>query len=324
MKSEPYSCIHIGLPKTATTMLQRNLFAKHSQIYFLGRSNVMGEEYRRCRDARTLSIIEDAIWAEPSKPDLNLCRKRYEEIRRTASEHQAIPLFSMETLSLNTRGWREIRASNLRKIFGRCKIVITLRHPFELVRSVYSQYIKRELISAKSGKANRLLDINQWITDGFQRSHDPPTCHLDYAHTIRIYANQFGKEAVYPTMFEELEQNRSHYVSSLCRFLGIDDTEGLRLTEKKGANPRLSQANMEALRSIARSPLKSIRFRFAKPPKRMQMIGMTDADDLTPGNKAKERIDRELIEELKKRTCLGNRMLMREWRIPLEEYGYPL
>ena len=284
----------------------------------------MGERYKKCRDAKTLSIIDEAVWAEPSKPDVDMCRRRYEEIKRTASENHQIPLFSMETLSLNTRGWRATRAQNLRRILGRSKILITVRHPIELVRSVYSQYIKRELIFSPPGEVARLLDINQWIINGFQKSHTPPACHLDYAHTIRTYANQFGKGAVYVAVFEELEENSNHFISSLCRFLGIDAKEGLKLTGNRRANVRLSPANLEALRSMRRSPLKAIRFRYAKPPKRMQMIGMTEAAFSEGTKKAKERIDDDLIANVEQLTSNGNRMLANEWGLPLEKYGYPL
>ena len=32
-----FSCVHIGLPKTATCTFQRHLFFHHSQIHFLGK-----------------------------------------------------------------------------------------------------------------------------------------------------------------------------------------------------------------------------------------------------------------------------------------------
>jgi hypothetical protein len=230
----------------------------------------------------------------------------------------------METLSLNTRGWREKRASNLRRIFGRSKIIITVRHPIELTRSVYSQYIKRELILPAPGDAGRLLDINQWMLSGFRKSHSPPTCHLDYARTIQIYANQFGRKAVHVAIFEELGNNRCHFIGSLCRFLGIDVAEGLALTEQKSANLRLTGANMDALRSIAGSWYQFLRFRRATPAQRMQMIGMTENDRSGNEGKAEEHIDGALIRELEDRTRAGNRMLASEWGIPLEKYGYPL
>ena len=305
-------------------MLQRHLFANHSQVYFLGRSNVMGERYRKCRDANTFSIIDAAVWEEPSKPNIGLCRTRYKEIHHIASENQQIPLFSLETLALNTRGWREIRASNLRKIFGRSKIVITVRHPVELVRSVYSQYIKREVIYPAPGRSSRLLDINQWIIKGFEKSHSPPTCHLDYAHAIRTYVNQFGKEAVYVAVFEQLEEDSRQFVRCLCQFLDIDSEEGLKLTAQKSANVRLSPANMAELRSIGRSPLRLLRFRYANPQKRMQMIGMTKTGDSGSLTKAEEQIDEDLIDKIEKKTREGNRMLQRECGLPLAKYHYPL
>ena len=37
LRSKAPLYVHIGLPKTATTLLQRNLFRKHSEVFFLGK-----------------------------------------------------------------------------------------------------------------------------------------------------------------------------------------------------------------------------------------------------------------------------------------------
>jgi hypothetical protein len=201
---------------------------------------------------------------------------------------------------------------------------MAVRHPVELVRSVYSQYIKRELIFSAPGEAARLLDINQWINNGFKKSHAPPTCHLDYAHTIQTYANQFGKGAVYIAVFEDLKADSPNFIRNLCRFLDIDSKEGLDLTEQKTANVRLSSANMEALRSIRRSPLQSIRFRYSKPVQRMQMIGMSETGEVGDADKTSELIDEDLIAAMEDMTREGNRLLVDEWGLPLEKHNYPL
>jgi hypothetical protein len=147
---------------------------------------------------------------------------------------------------------------------------------------------------------------------------------LDYAHTIRTYANEFGRRAVHVAVFEDLREDSKRFITTLCQFLDIDGEEGLRLTERKTANIRLSAENMGALRSIAKSWLRTIRFRYAKPSERMSMIGMTKANISESLEETSEHIDANLIEAINSITREGNRSLVEEWGLPLEKYNYPL
>ena len=56
--ASPLPILHIGLPKTATTMLQRQLFSQHSAIDYLGRINVKTHaDWDSCRDQDVREIM---------------------------------------------------------------------------------------------------------------------------------------------------------------------------------------------------------------------------------------------------------------------------
>ena len=75
-------CVHIGLPKTATTTLQRELFPAHRQLEYLGK--VPGEkEYFDSQIGAVLNVI-DKISIKPEKVA--------EYADRMASEYLTLPL----------------------------------------------------------------------------------------------------------------------------------------------------------------------------------------------------------------------------------------
>ena len=121
-------CIHVGLPKTATTMLQNHLFARHSQVDYLGTYHVREKrKYDKCRDAAVQEIIDQLIHRGRSRPDLEQCRRLFARSIAPAMKAGRVPLWSWESLGLSKFSVREARARNLRAVFGDCKVVIVLR-----------------------------------------------------------------------------------------------------------------------------------------------------------------------------------------------------
>lgn len=53
--------LHMGLPKTATTTLQRCLFKHHSQIYYLGRDADVNPE-RGCISNDVHEFLSPLLW----------------------------------------------------------------------------------------------------------------------------------------------------------------------------------------------------------------------------------------------------------------------
>ena len=342
--SSVQSCIHIGLPKTATKALQINLFSKHPGLAYLGTYHSAPYlPFGKCRDAATMRLMDQLIWKRTGSPDIPACRDLFEQVLGRGAEQGAaqgsgggaragVPLWSWEALSLHRRERRRERAMRLRQVFGPSKIIITLRHPVSLVESVYFQVTKRNNIEdgAYWGRGPWYRPIMDWLETGLRRKrHNVPANHIDYAETIRIYADVFGVEAIHIMLFEQLLEDTDAFVTKLCGILGVAPPQevGLTMPMEDRANIRWTSVQMQRLEEIRNSPGASIKFRFASRVKRRQMLGIEDADSRGDGEsapKAQVELSDRWVKRIAELTRSGNRYLTETWGLPLERYDYPV
>ena len=325
--TQPSCCIHIGLPKTATTMLQDHLFVRHSQVEYLGTYHQRAkQQYRQCRDEAVQEIIDQLIHQGRSRPDLPRCRHLFAESVAPALEAGRVPLWSWESLGLNHLKTREQRAKNLRAVFEPCKALIALRHPVRLVESVYFQTLRATNVARKSrfGRGPRYLTIDQWLERSWTTSAKAPLSHLDYAATIDLFARVFGKESVGVFLFEDLARDSTAFIESVCRFIGIDSQEGVKLAADKRARNRTTVQEIERLKQVQGSFFQSMVFRFAARGKRRRMLGLRARGGAPDGERARAPVPQRWQERIAEKTREGNRRLIEEWGLPMEKYDYPL
>jgi hypothetical protein len=314
--------LHIGMPKTGTTTLQTYLFAKHPELDFLG--SYPHGRHQGLRDADVLEFMNELVWKNFRNPDINRSKALYQHWVEQAALANKTLLLSWESLMLNHHAIQKTRAENIRKTVGAVRIIACLRHPISLVQSAYLQTLKRDNIGsrAEKGQKHRLEPIEQWIMDGFAQNRAPKT-HLEYAETLQIFAEVFGKDCIKVLLFEQLVENQEAFIRDLCDFVGINSKEGIRLTTGKRENVRWTQEQLNQLKALDHSPLRALRFRFSNKKDRARLLGI---DPRNPPDSPKAKIDMspELIEKIEETTRPGNRILQDQWGLPLEQYGYPV
>lgn len=313
-------CIHVGLPKTATTMLQAHLFPRHSQIDYLGK---FVDRKSKFRDAAVRTIITTTTRGNLFKADLDSCRRLFSQTIAPTFSAGRVPLWSSEDLTVGGLRRRQTRTENLRAVFGDCRVIVALRHPLRFVESMYLYKLKTAHLGPdwRLGTPPRCFGIDEWLGRHWRRPEKGALSHLDYARTIEILANVFGKDAIGVFLFEQLVENADRFVQSLCRFLGVDPAEGVRLAAGKRANDRLSTAEIDRIRAMEKSFLGSTVFRFASKALRRRMLGIRTTK---PSPAARAHVPPPWKERIAEMTRQGNRRLMQRWNLPLESYGYPL
>lgn len=318
------SCLHIGLPKTATKMLQIQLFARHSQVEFLGTYIGTHRRYRQCRDRDVEEVLNELIWDNRLHPDLRRCRDLYEKSIAPAFEIGRLPVWSWESLMEDRHEVQRRRAENLKAVFGDCKLVVGLRHPLRLVESLYLQLIKRDNVGSRASFRTgvRYLPVDAWIKKNWERPGHAPTAHLEYAEAVEVFADVFGREAVGIFLFEQLLEDQTAFIETICRFLEIDSREGVRHALGRRENDRWTQLQFDRLTRIHGSLLRSTIFRFAKKAARRRMLGLTARP--SQGPPARAEISQRWQQRILDKTREGNRRLVERWNLPLEQYGYPL
>ena len=217
----PICGLHIGLPRTGTKTLQWNLFAQHPEIeylgMFIGKIGTSHRRFHRCRNVEIQKFMQEILWEHRFQPDLDKCRELFQEHIHPELERGRVPVWSWESLTTDTWVNRWIRAENLRKALGPCRVIITIRHPMDLLESAYFQILGREnvtkgprnkraiprqllgILRGEFGQPAHYESIDEWFEREFEGEILP---HLEYARTIKLYGEIFGQEAMQVMVFD--------------------------------------------------------------------------------------------------------------------------
>ena len=316
--------LHVGLPKTATTLLQSSLFPVHSQVEYLGTWHT--REYRRFSKFQN-AVVQSAVAAADNRrapeQELDRCRQAIDEQLAPARAAGKIPVFSWETLMDCRPDVREQRAVNWARAFGPCRVMITVRNPLSFVESMYFQLLRAENVGGASRRFGgpRYRTVDQWLDKAWDSRRMVPKTFLQYAETAQMYARIFGRESVGVFVFEEFPADPDRYIHSICRFLGIDGDESARLVRGQRKGDRWTEGQIAALKRVSRSPWQSLKFRLADRKRRREMLGITFAP---PQDEPKAHAEfgtawRKRIEDF---TRPGNQILVNEWGLSLADHGY--
>lgn len=319
--------IHIGMPKTATKTLQWRIFSKHSDIYYLGRFD--GEPFRgkykkfkACRDETVFRIMKQIAYRGYRRPNFQKCRELLKKYLTEHNRNNLIPVWSWESYSTDSRRNRQYRARNLKQVFEDAKIVITIRHPVKLLESAFLQQLNRDNIGGRYwfGRGVFYSSIDKWVKRDFLGDVSD---HLDYAETIKMYVELFGRDNVCVLVFEDLLQNRDDFYQNLCEFMSIDSQQALSLVAGNVDNSRWTNIQLDRLRSINNSLKDSLRFRFSKRQYRKSQLGLDKRGaPLNLGKKARVEISQNIRGKVLERTHQGNEWLDQTFDLELTRHGY--
>ena len=124
-------CLHVGMPKTATTCIQMHLFAKHSQIAYLGKYERQGNQY----PSKAARAIHARVLGRRG-PGVRRCRIMVSKLIARATATGRITLFSKEGLSAGGALHKARQARTFREILGDCKVIVMVRRPVKFMESM--------------------------------------------------------------------------------------------------------------------------------------------------------------------------------------------
>ncbi len=316
--------LHVGLPKTGTSTLQKHLFPHHRQIDYFGKytGDAGKRKLRGCRDKEVYAFMNELFWKNPSCPNLDVCRHLYNHAILPSFDERKIPVFSWENLLAIPPCVRPVCVRNFYSILGACKIILTIRQPYKFLEAAYFQYVKRQWIGQDAGwgKRPRILPFEPWLESNLMSEES----HLTYAESVSSCVDILGKENVGVFVFEELIEDESRYIRSMCHFIGIDPEEGVLLATGRHENKRFTVETMNRINDIQGSLLRSFRVRFTSIRQRRKILGIMAGGAASNPSPARVEIPEKFHRLIAERTCEGNRWLADNWNLPLERHGYPL
>jgi hypothetical protein len=198
-------CFHLGLHKTGTTFLQREVFPKidSAKFFFLGKMS---------------SLMKYIIYQDPAYFNADEIRDRI--LERTHADK--INLISNEDLSgdpLNGGIHRTNILANLHRCFPHAKILLFIRKQDDWALSNY-------LGSVRRGTNLRLKQFYEPTLDyekaAWQRRYPNPTLELfQYYPYIRHLKTLFGNDASMVLPYETLKVDSDEVVRRIADFLQV-------------------------------------------------------------------------------------------------------
>jgi hypothetical protein len=317
-----HTCIHIGLPKTAMTTVRQFLFAHHPDIHYLGRWIGSRRTYRSHDVRRMVAAIRAA---RATASEVAPFREQVRTMGQSPLVRNKTVVLSDESFVMGSLARRRRRAELLSSVFQPARVMITLRRPEALVESLYFQKIANEQLNGRRcfGKPLEYVGIEEWLEANWARSEGGALASLDYARTIEAFAEVFGKEALGVFLLEQLAQDTDAYYRAICRFIGVDERHGLALAGHKRVNTRPARQAVLRMREVSESKLRSFLFRWSPGVVRRRMVGATPDDVAGPRTAASAQIPEPWRQRLVDLTREGNRRLVAEFGVPLDQFGYP-
>jgi hypothetical protein len=312
------ACLHIGLPKTATTLLQARLFPSHPEVTYLGKPVEGG----RGEPHGAAERIERAVRNPFQACDIPALSAEFDALVRADRAVGKLLVWSSEDLTVGSRARRRARAERLFALLGPSRVVLTVRHPVRLLESLYLQLIRANVVGrpARLGVPWQVPTPAAWLAAHDALPERGALGHLDYAETLRIYADVFGPDSVRVFVFEELVSAPQEFVRTLCEFLQIDADAGMASLEGERRNDRWSQGQFDRLVALHGSRVGRAAVRFAPVGlRRWYFQGMDQA-----GPRASASLPVAWQARIAEETAAGHRWISDTWSVPLASLGYPV
>jgi Sulfotransferase family len=235
----------VGHPKCGTTALYEML-RSHPQIYMppVKEPRFFGSDMHSVPDAR-------APGGPPRTPEEYL--SLFQAARPAQRAGEASPLY----LASHTA------AAEIAEVQPDASIIAILREPASFLRSLHLQFVQSHLETEK--------DLREAIAvEGVRRrgkrvpnaSRLRPQVllysdHVRYVEQLRRYEAAFSRERMLVLVYDDLRRDNEATVRRVLRFLGVDDTSSIDVTE---ANPtvRVRSQRLDALvhaLSVGRGPV---------------------------------------------------------------------
>jgi len=222
------SIIHIGGNKTASTLLQRKLFSKYKNIFYVGEDCY---KYKEIQDSIFSLVHEDDFYYD-SEEFISLLNS----IKKDSDASHFI--FSNEDIMYSKNP--TLCAQRLKEIIPNSKVLMVIRNQFDVIPSWYANhgaYLKN--VPKKFWK--RYVDLDSWLDYCFSFPDSSPLQAMDYYKYYQIFSRLFGKENIIVLAYEDILFDRSAFTHKLSTLIGVDASDIDAVFDIKSERPRNTQ-----------------------------------------------------------------------------------
>ena len=295
---------HIGMPKTATSYLQKNFYPNLNLHY-------LGKHYdSKSRDREFARVFAELFSMQPfgNKEPI------YTKIKDMMPNSGKI-LYSNELMSgtsrINFLNAFQI-SHHLRECFKNPKIIFVIRRQDSFVESIYRQAIR-------GGYSGSIESFINYKRDKFNKSSPGKggwidIYSLDYLSWIEHYCELFGKASILILPYEKLKYNKKAFLKDIANFIDVEYIEPKKSEQTNKADSYLL-LNMMRLANLCLS--KRIQNRINDIlfiDKIFSLLNYIPYE--------KKFLSKELAKEIIKFHSNSNKELSKRYNLSLEKYGY--
>ncbi len=226
--------IHIGMPRAASTFLQREFFPKIEGFRFYG---VAESQY-----SATFQKILYQDESNYNEPEIKAALAHMNDQNSILSNE----LFIGQTLYLNATN-RTRTALRLKAIFPEAEIILVLRNQLSLLQSLYALGVYAGSTASPEEFlrfSDSAVSIHQPLYPSFEPAES--TEPFLYSSLIALYKGQFKK--VHLVLFEDFKSNQERFLKLLSDSLGFH-APGMAFNDQK-VNRSLSARQLRLIKIL--------------------------------------------------------------------------
>ena len=300
--------IHIGANKTASTTLQRALFSHHSGLNYVGEDGEGYEHYKEIVDA----MVNDDDLYFPAEQ----CNQLFSDILNRTEQRTF--LYSNEDVMTSRVPVQCAR--RLKSMLPEAKVLLVVRNQYTAIPSFYANH-GAFLKPAPPSYFRRYVSFDDWMNYQTMFIKYGALASFFYNRLLSIYSELFGEENTHVLMFEEFVKDKTSFVKKLSEILEIDIKEADQLLGERHERQRITS------RMLAYSRFRTSFFwgvQFSEYIPGGALLAEKLMRHLESGLSAKIEVPDEWNRRILNLYGKDNRELATKYKLPMEEYGYPL
>lgn len=319
--------VHAGLPKAASTTLQKHLFEEDEALLNMGvypTCNVGNDTLVKSlnsiflKDHRVKEFYSRLVNSDELEFDLGSIQVELERLLTDYDPNKNKKVvFSDEKITSTFFSHPDVglKARRISKIFPDAKVILVLREQVDWIASQYRDHP----FDPRGLDIGRPVSIEKWIDIALWSTEVKLFSMLSYNELIGLYEDLFGEENVCVLLFEELVDNLPHFSNKLSEFLGVDNAKTLQLLKGKRENIGVS-AYFNTYRAFKRKYLtfgilgKIYKGNVKYFVEKLVSGGEKQVIDISP----------QYVNKLSAIFSEGNSLLNNRRNLGMEKYGYML
>ncbi len=315
--------IHVGLSKTATTTLQRAVFEKHSQIYYLGKI-YKSPHPRQCISTEVHDFLSPLLWKLDQSLDADAHRRFFSETLQPAARTSTVILGSWEGLGDRDAASFETSVTRLAEVTGGCKLMMSLRNPINRLPSNYLQHLRGN----QKQLADRFVSFEEWL-DQYSETRGGFDELFIYSQNIETAIRILGKEKVGIFVYEEYQAKPEQYLQRVSAFLGVEAEETIRLADNQHLHTRLFDSQVEKMKELDSSFLGRLLWRLSNVDLKKKLVGFSDTESVIESSVSGDKpasvdLSADSIQRITEASREDHQWLVNNLQLDLEQYDYPL